>query len=309
LNHPLKKTNKGATNMKNLLMIAFLIGVAGCEQKQASADYYEKAPIMQQRKAANGPSDKALLGGAGYNAGFSPAAQLSSNLDKKDDVQKQMLIKNASLRFEVKKYDEARNKIHEIIKASNAYVVNEQESRSDFQISNAMTIRVPQSDFDNLIDLIVAQCKNLDQRSVNVNDVTEEYIDTDSRLKAKHEIESRYLEILKKAQNVKDILEIEQKLGGIREEIESVQGRLKYLSHQVAFSTIDLMFYENKNVLPGNRLGFLSRTLSAFIIGWNGLIEFLIGLISLWPALIVLAGISIMAVKLIKSRKKKGKSA
>jgi hypothetical protein len=99
--------------MKNFLMIAFLIGVAGCEQKQAAADFYEKAPIMQQRKAAHGSSDKALLGGAGYNAGFSPAAQLSNNLDKKDDVQKQMLIKNASLHFEVKKYDEARNKIHE----------------------------------------------------------------------------------------------------------------------------------------------------------------------------------------------------
>jgi len=65
-------------------MIALLIGIAGCEQKQAAANFYEKAPVIQQRKAAHGPSDKALLGGAGYNAGFSPAAQSSNNLDKQD---------------------------------------------------------------------------------------------------------------------------------------------------------------------------------------------------------------------------------
>lgn len=286
--------------MKRLLILAFLSGMFGCEQKQVSCDFYEKHPESQVCKSVN------RTGSAGIGYG-SQSEHAPINTDKKTEaIQQQMLIRKAVLRFEVKKYEDARKRILDIIKASNAYVANERESKSECQISNSMIIRVPQSSFDNLIDSIVFQCKNLDERSINVDDVTEEYVDTDSRLKAKREIENRYLEILKKAQNVKDILEVEQKLGGIREEIESAEGRLKYLSHQVFFSSIDLTFYQNKNIIPGQRIGLFSRTLSAFINGWNGLIEFLIGLVSIWPFLIILAGATVITFRLIKKIKKKG---
>jgi hypothetical protein len=284
--------------MKLLLMFTFLLGILGCEQKQIASDFYEKAPESQVTKSV----DRASRSGIGYGSGYgsSPEGQNSINVDKKISDIQQMLIRKASLRFEVKKYDDSRKKILDIIKASNAYVANESESRNEYQISNSMIIRVPQSNFDNLIDSIIYQCKNLDDRSINVSDVTEEYVDTDSRLKAKREIESRYLEILKKAQNVKEILEVEQNLGGIREEIESAEGRLKYLSHQVSFSTIELMFYQKTNVILNSRIGFISRIYSSFISGWNGLIEFIIGLISIWPFLAVLTGITGITIRLIK---------
>jgi hypothetical protein len=288
------------------MLVAFLFFIFGCEQKHISTDFFESIPEQRVAKLMNENCVSKIGFGAGYSSGFSPGRNSSINADKKVDDIQQMLIKNASLRFEVKKYDEARKNILNIIKTSNAYVANESESRNDYKISNTMNIRVPQSDFDNLVDSIISQCKNLDERSINVRDVTEEYVDTDSRLKAKREIENRYLEILKKAQNVKEILEVEQKLGGIREEIESAEGRLKYLSHQVAFSTINLMFYQNTNTIATSRLGFFSRTFSAFVSGWNGLTEFVIGLVSIWPFLIIVTGISVLIIRLIKRRKKKG---
>jgi hypothetical protein len=99
-------------------------------------------------------------------------------------------------------------------------------------------------------------------------------------------------------------LEVEQKLGGIREQIESAEGRLKYLSHQVSFSTIDLTFYEQKNIISKQRSGWLSRSVSAFVDGWNGLIEFEICLISFWPFLCVVAVTAILILRIIQKRRR-----
>jgi len=70
--------------------------------------------------------------------------------------------------------------------------------------------------------------------------VTEEFIDLETRLQNKISYLSKYNELLKKAKSVKDILEIEEKTRLIQEEIESVQGRLKFLNNQVDFSALDL---------------------------------------------------------------------
>lgn len=297
--------------MNRWLSIAVAIGFAGCGQNEISSDFYEHTPVALKKKETRSTSCQGVSGyGGGFAAGFAGENTSSKFVPRKEiDIQKQMLIKRASLRFEVKKYGDARSNIARIIQQSNSYVASERESRSEFQISNAMTIRVPQSVFDNLIDTILTQCRNLDERSVNVDDVTEEYVDTDARMKAKREIENRYLQILNRAQTVKDILEVEQKLGGIREEIESAEGRLKYLTHQVSFSTIDLTFYENKNIAPGNRVGFIARTGSAFVNGWNCSVELIIGIISVWPFVVVMTGVVILIVKLIRRRMAKNVSS
>jgi hypothetical protein len=287
------------------MIVTFLFFIFGCERKQIATDFFEKIPEQKVAKLLSEDCVSNIRFGAGYSSGFAQVAKNLINTDKQNDDIQQMLIKNASLCFEVIKYDEARKNILNIIKTSNAYVADESESRNDFKISNTMKIRVPQSDFDNLIDSIISQCKNLDEKSINVTDVTEEYVDTESRLKAKREIENRYLEILKKAQNVKEILEVEQKLGSIREEIESAEGRLRYLSHQVSFSTINLTFYQNTNAISIGRHGFFPRIYSAFVSGWNGLTDFVIGLVSIWPFLFVVTGITMLIIRLIRRRKKK----
>jgi hypothetical protein len=285
--------------MKRLLLIIILFGFAGCNQKKVSCDFYQK-PLNESVSACASPE---RVNGSGY-AQPSPLV-VNSPSCKTINVQKQMLIKRASIRFEVKSYEKARQNINTIIKYYNAYIVSERESKSYDQLSNTISIRTPELIFDDLIDSVVSQAKNLDTRSITVDDVTEEYVDTDARLKAKKEIEKRYLEILKLAQTIKDILEVEQKLGGIREEIESAEGRLKYLSHQVAFSTIDLTYYEQKTVPPEHRTGWLSRSSTAFVNGWDGLSEFIIGLISIWPFLCFIAATVIIILRIIISKRKR----
>ena len=87
---------------------------------------------------------------------------------------------------------------------------------------------------------------------IYVKDVTEEYTDVVIRLKNKKEAEKRFLEILKQTKTIKEILDVEEHLREIREEIESKEGRLKFLNDQVSYSTINLSIYQvsESSMLP-----------------------------------------------------------
>ena len=113
----------------------------------------------------------------------------------------------------------------------------------------------------------------------------EEYADLEARIAAKKAVEARYLDILQKAGKISDILEIEEKLRVIREETEAAQGRVKYLNSQVAYSTINLSYYQvldTKYEAPSGP-GFFTRIWKGIVQGWEGLLDVVISIVYLWP--------------------------
>ena len=113
------------------------------------------------------------------------------------------------------------------------------------------------------------------------------------------------MDILSKASKVADILEIEQKLGEIREQIEAKEGELRYLADQVDYSTINLTFHQEFEYTPTDRPGFFGRMGAAFGNGWSGLLSFLVGFIYLWPMWIILGLFAYFLIKFIKKQLKK----
>lgn len=201
------------------------------------------------------------------------------------------IIKTASLRFQVKDYQKSHGLILSIVKQYEGYLASEDQYNRTDRIGNKIVIRVPATNLDRLIDSLQGQAAYLDHKSINATDVTEEFVDTEARLKAKREVEQRYLSVLKQAASVKDILEVESRLGQIREEIEATEGRLRYLNDQVAYSTVTLYIYQPLNRLPRAESGFLGRLAKALVNGWNGLLGFIVFLTNIWPfILLVLAG-------------------
>ena len=140
---------------------------------------------------------------------------------------------------------------------------------------------------------------------MTARDVTEEFVDIEARLRTKKEVEKRYLEILSKAATIKDILLVEEQLRVIREEIEAREGRLKYLQNQVSYSTINLEMYQKLTFEPGFK--FFSKIWKALKGGWKGLLNVLVGLVYIWPLLIIGVGVFIWIRRRI-SRKKESKN-
>ncbi|MFZ1806765.1 MAG: DUF4349 domain-containing protein, partial [Cyclobacteriaceae bacterium] len=147
------------------------------------------------------------------------------------------------------------------------------------------TIRVPAEKFDALVQGLEKLAIKVESKDINTRDVTEEFIDIETRLKTKKELESRYLEILKQARNVEEVLSVERELGNVRSEIESMVGRLSYLKNKVSFSTLNVNYYQ----LVDSDFGFGSKFITSLSNGWENLLFFVIGILNLWP-FILLAG-------------------
>ncbi len=136
-------------------------------------------------------------------------------------------------------------------------------------------------------------------------DVSEEYVDLQSRLKTKLEVKQRYDDILRtKAKTVEDILLAEEKLRMLQEEIEAAQGRLQFLSSKVALSTIQVDLYETvafQEAPESYTKSFGANALEGIGGGWQLVQYILLALLYIWPILFLGVGI----VLYWKWRKKK----
>lgn len=230
----------------------------------------------------------------------------SNEATEYEEISKKV-IKTGGFDFQSENIEEDYKKIRDLLPKFNAYIENENQSKSTQRINYNLTIRVPSTVYDSLFSSISNLPFRLDNRYSNIEDVTERYYDLKTRIKNNITLEQRYLDLLNKASDVKDILEIERNLNEVRTEIESLQGQFNYLSKQVGFSTINLTFYE---ILPyvydsSQRKGFGARILSAIDYGWEGFLSFLVGLITLWPFAILAVGIIYLFRKFRRNWKKK----
>lgn len=197
------------------------------------------------------------------------------------------MIKDGKVKFETDDINLTRRLIFESIEKYNGYISSDNEYNSVGQISNTIIIRVPAKNFDLLLSDATKGVAKFDSKDIEVKDVTEEFLDIEARLKTKKELENRYLEILKKANSVTEMLEVEEQIGQLRSEIESIEGRLKYLESKISFSTLTMSIYQN--ISDETRLA--NDFKNGFINGWNILIWSLTFLINIWPLILIGIGL------------------
>jgi hypothetical protein len=210
------------------------------------------------------------------------------------------IIKESNLRFETSSLEKTHQSIINLLKANKGFIQKDETSKNYGNVERSLVIRIPTKGFQNVIDTLTKQVKVFDRKEISQRDVTEEFIDLEARLKAKLKLEARYLELLAKAKNVKEILEIEREIAKIREEIEAKQGRLKYLKNKVSLSTIYISFYETVEFQKAESKTYLSRVVKALKGGFTGIGNFIIGILYLWPFIII----GILVFLFIRSRMK-----
>jgi len=208
------------------------------------------------------------------------------------------LVYTANLRGKVENLDNFESKILELVKKSGGYI-SLIEKYNDDEIF--ITLKVPkinfQSDLNNLKKLFIS----IENERIQIEDISQQYIDLEARLKSKKESEKRYLALLQKASSVKDILEIEQALRQIREEIESYEANLRYYNNSIQYSTINVNAYIQKIKISGEN--FWTRFVKSISTGFNYLVSTILFIISLWPLIIIVIAV-IFIIKKIKVKKK-----
>lgn len=285
--------------MKQTLLLAFLCILSilncGCNgTNREAADRVETQDITLEQEYT--PSDTTYQSAPEQKV---PTPQATSAQQEpsaiKPDWDKK-IIKTASLQAEVKDYTVFSKGLNQKVKSLGGYISSEQQNKTEYRVENTVTIKVPAAQFDAAVETMLKDVELVETRQISSEDVSTAYVDSKSRLEAKKQVRQRYLELLKSAKNMSDIIEVQKEINSIQEEIELVSGRINYLGHASAMSTIQLTYYQ---VFDASRSSegaprFLNQLKDSFANGWYWLGELLLGLVAIWPLVLIVALIALL---------------
>ncbi len=170
------------------------------------------------------------------------AGQTAAEVDQK-------IIKTGSLSLTVASVAETSPMIVDLATKAGGYVQSSSVSEDqDGTRTGYVTVRVPSDKFEATVAAIKALATVVNVESTNGQDVTEQYTDLEAQLRNAQAQEIQYLEILKQAKTVDETLSVQQYLSNVRGTIESLQGRIKYLSNATTYSTIDVSLTEKPTI-------------------------------------------------------------
>ncbi|WP_195724306.1 DUF4349 domain-containing protein [Paenibacillus monticola] len=154
------------------------------------------------------------------------------------------LIYHANLNMEVENYAKAQTEIRNMVSLANGYIIEFTETSAEYEQGGTFILKVPASGFSSFLSNLDKVKHEKLERSIKGQDVSEEYVDLGSRLKAKQLMEVQYTEFMKKATKSSDLVSFANELGAIQEQIEQIKGRMRYIDQNVSFSTVELRLYQ-----------------------------------------------------------------
>lgn len=266
---------------KLILSLSFAFVVFSCSQKGGeSLNLVNRFATLPQYEVAPKTAD----------AGSVNATPVEDVLNQ--EVNKKMIIRDGRMNLKVTDLAKSKQRTDELVKAHGGYYASESLSKTDYESVYTLRIRIPANRFDPFISSLETGEGEITFREIDARDVTDQFVDLETRLTNKKNYLLRYQELLKKAGSIKEILDIEEKIRGLEEEIESTTGRLKLLSDQVQYSTLDLTISQRHafKYTPDRRAGFTEKLKQAVTGGWFGLVDLILFLIRIWPFWIILTG-------------------
>ncbi len=234
------------------------------------------------------PGISAVLNLPGIESSGKQAVEIKSP----SEIKNRMIIKNGDLTMEIEKYDECMVKLQKVTDSLGGFI---SDSKMDIPYSGVkrgnIEIRVPSDKFETAMIEFKNLAKKVEVEGVKGTDVSEEFFDLEARLVNKKKAEARMQEILKAAKNVREIMEVERELTGIREDIERFEGRKRYLADQASLSTIRVTMHEPYPVSVSSSGGFWATIGDGFVHGVKGFAVILSGTIAF-----LIAGIPVFAL-------------
>jgi len=227
--------------------------------------------------------DMASNGKATEQSSLNQSEKAKQEVKKNLEVQSRKVIYNASLNMEVKHLPDVQENIRDLASQMGGYIVDQRMNEETKERQEGyLTVRIPQKQFQAFLSKVKPLGVKVENQSISGQDVTEEYVDLQSRLQSKKLTEKRLTQFMNEAKDTKTLLEISNELSKVQEEIEMLEGKIKYLDNQVDFSTVTINLFENKVVVPGlekNQLNTWEKTKQQFMKSINFLVSFLSWLI------------------------------
>ncbi|HWN09207.1 MAG TPA: DUF4349 domain-containing protein [Pyrinomonadaceae bacterium] len=223
-----------------LILVAALL-VVSCTRAEQN-----RATLSESTKSGNSvPSDQ-------------PALELKQqmSLQQVDQVQSQneavnrKIIRDANISLEVAAPSQVQHEVNALAESIGGFVVTSEAKRREGsdqtkpQLEITLVVRVPSTQFFPTLEKIRSFGSRVLNEKVTGQDVTEEFIDLEARIKTQKALEAQFLEIMKQAGKVSDALEVQRQIAEVRTEIERLEGRKRFLESRSSLSTITVSLQE-----------------------------------------------------------------
>lgn len=283
-----------STGRRTLYLI---LGLTGCFRTAERPHEVLREPAADAAPAP-GPAKArmAQLGAAGF-AETAPETVSPADLPRSaadPSAVPSMIIRTGQASLQVDSLEPAVARVRQLAQRVGGFIANSQMQAGENQLrSAALEIKVPASRFDELTGSL-APIGRVEYVNVSAEDVGEEFTDLTARATNAHRLEQRLIDLLAtRTGKLSDVLEIERELARVRESIERMEGRLRYLQAHVATSALSVTVHE-KAPLVGDR-GSGSVMGEALRQAWRNFVNFIAGFIESLGVLVPLAALGIAA--------------
>ena len=296
----IKKT--GLLILSLFVVAAMLCGCGSVADESASG---KKSGVYQNYTLddSENVTAESYGGTAKENAGSTASEQITKN---------RKIIEYVDLTVETKTFDKLIDDINATVEQSGGYIESSQIGGNSYYEADNRTaelkIRIPKAKQSGFSDFI-SKNSNVVDRSVNTDDVTDQYIDTQSRIKALT-LEKETLEnLLTKSSSISDTLTVYERLTGVIAEIESYQGKLNQMDNLIDYTTFTVYINEVEKETKVEKQNWFARTWNGLLdnlsdVG-NGFLDILSFIIAALPYWLLICIIAVVIILIIRRRKKK----
>lgn len=294
-----------------LMTLMLLLGLCACSSGNSGATSADTA-AASSGGAANGTGDMEA-GWVEESGQASGEAQGESQTDA-SIYQDSKLIRRAQLHIQTETFDQAAQALEDLVAQCGGYFESASVEGGNLRNQNAnrygdYVIRLPQEQFDSFLGR-TGELGYVISQSESSENVSQQYYDTQARLKAQRTKQERLLALLEKADSMETIVALEDALSEVEYEIESLTTSLNQYDSLISFSTINLTLEEVGTITttPGERDSLGQRMAAGVQSSFRGLINGGQGLL-VWLSynlvlVVIVAVIAVAAVVVV--RKKKG---
>ncbi len=276
-----------------ILCLALMLVISGCAMKYARESAPSSAPMSEESQKYD-----ATTGGAAHN--------LSSvdNSAWAGEAQTKMIVYTAELSLVVKDSDVAQVDITRMVEGFEGYISNS----SSYTYSGGfrritLTLRLPADKFNDAMQALRDMAMEVTQETIGSQDVTQEYVDLASRLRALEAKAERLEELMEQAEDTEAVLAVYEQLSQTQIEIEQTKGRMQYLERSAAMATITVSLTPDALSQPieiaGWRPGGVAKeSFQALIKAFQWLINALIRIVILiLPVTLFIGGLLYLFIK------------
>ena len=292
-----------------LLCVFLIVGLTACSNNGSKNSANNSSSSTSKSVSRQSSTDMAINQGEKSSADSGKTNK--GNSEAPNPENKQMIIYNADLTVIVKEFNHAQRNVQNLIDKAGGYTVQSEVTKveSDGQ-GGTVVARIPQPKFDSFISEVSKAVDKVESQRITGEDVTKQYVDLESRLKAKKTLEARLNTFLQQAKDTDDLLKISDGLANVQEEIESIKGQMNYLKNHSDLSTVTIHFVEKSVKIKDKKdLNTWEKTKNAFITSINAIVTFFSGvfifLAGYSPILIPLLVIGWLIYFFVRKRSKK----